>query len=47
MTCEQSEWWDEFVLVWGDIFGRTDEYEAELNDCTLEEYRELTLESWC
>lgn len=23
MTCEESEWWDEFCSMWGDVFGRT------------------------
>lgn len=41
MNCAEGEWWDAFAEMWGDIFGRTDEFEAERNDCTLEEWRAL------
>ena len=41
MTCQEGEWWDEFLEMWGDVFGRTEEFEAEREGCTLAEWREL------
>lgn len=41
VNCAEGEWWDEFLEMWGDVFGRTEVFEAERNDCTLEEWREL------
>lgn len=45
MNCAEGEWWDEFVYMWGDVFGLTEEYEARLNGCTLEEWRALLAET--
>lgn len=44
MNCAEGEWWDEFVSMWGDTFGRTEAHEAEINGCTLEEWREICAE---
>ena len=41
MNCAEGEWWDEFCEMWGDVFGRTEAFEAGREGCTLEEWREL------
>jgi len=41
VNCAEGEWWDAFCEMWGDVLGRTEAFEAERNDCTLLEWREL------
>jgi hypothetical protein len=44
MNCAEGEWWDEFCDLWGTLFGRTEEFEAERNGCSLQEWREICAE---